>query len=164
MEEKYVNIPVMDKTNGITLMQIFKFIWNWKWILIIITFLVFLFVSIFGFIYNKNNEKIETIVEFQWDGIALGEYPNGQRFDYGSIFDSPIFVNVIDELDLDLTVDSLKSAITVNPIIPENIQELIENSILRGLTYTYYPTMFKISYDNSKIKLPDNQASLVLSP
>jgi hypothetical protein len=158
------NTNEIQSLKPITLKDIILIIWNRK-ILLIITSLVGLILAIIGgIIFNATNSKISTIVEFQWSGINSGEYPDGMRFDYTNLFESYIFANAIAELDMqDVTSNDVRANITVNPIIPSNVYDLIEAELLRGNQITYFPNVFSISVNYSKLNLNKEEGAQLLN-
>ncbi|MDT8337156.1 MAG: hypothetical protein RQ856_04930 [Candidatus Izemoplasmatales bacterium] len=162
-KDRIYNESMIEEEPGISLKEIFTVVWNWKWVLIIITF-IGLFVSVFaGYLVNKSDVQVATVVELQWDGISLGEYPDGQRFDYGTALDGPVYGNVIDKLALDMSVDELKSSIRITPIVPNDVQEIIINSLEKGENYSYYPTSFTFSLDFSALSITEANAKNILT-
>ncbi len=162
-KERIYNESMIEEDPGISLKEIFTVVWNWKWVLIIITF-IGLFVSVFaGYLVNKSDVQVATVIELQWNGINLGEYPDGQRFDYGGVFDGPVYGNVIEQMALDMSVDELKSSIKLTPIVPNNIQEIIINSLEKGVDYTYYPTSFTMTMDFSALNITETKAKNILT-
>lgn len=132
---------------GLSLKDIFLIIWRWKWVIVIITFLGLLVSFSIGYIVGVNNSRVTTIVEFQWDGISKGEYPDGQRFDYGSAIDGSIINQVLEDVGSDLTITDIQQNLTVTPIVPDNVIEAAEKAFLQNISFTYYPTSFKLSLD-----------------
>lgn len=162
-KDRIYNESMIEEDPGISLKEIFTVVWNWKWVLIIITF-IGLFVATFaGYLVNKSDIQVATVIELQWDGISQGEYPDGQRFDYGTALDGPVYGNVIDKLGLDMSVDELKSSIRITPIVPDNIQEIIINSLERGEDYSYYPTSFTVTFDFSALSITEANAKNILT-
>lgn len=148
---------------GISLKEIFTIIWRWKWIVIIITFVGFFLGGLAGYFTNKNQTSVTTIVEFQWDGVTKGEYPNGERFDYGSAFNATVYGQVIEDLSLEFSISELQKSLSITPIVPNNIIEVSEKALLQNIDFSYYPTSFRLSVNISKLGLNETQASSLLS-
>jgi len=158
------NTNEIQSLKPITLKDIILIIWNRK-ILLIITSLIGLILAIIGgIIFNANNSRISTIVEFQWSGINSGEYPDGMRFDYTNIFESYIFAKAIEDLEIqDVTSNDVRANISVNPIIPSNVYSLIEAELLKGNQITYFPNVFSISVNYAQLKLNKEEGAQLLS-
>jgi len=147
----------------ITIKEIFVVIFNWKWLLILFLFIGLLLGGFLGYFTSQRNAEVVTIVEFQWEGISRGEYPNGERFDYGSAFDATIYGSVIENLSLDLSVSDLQKYFTFIPIVPANILELTERAMLQNIDYSYFPTTFKLSLRTGPLGLNADEGSKILT-
>ena len=148
---------------GISLKELFTTIWNWKWVLIILTGVGLFIGGLAGYFSVKDGAQVTTILEFQWDGISKGEYPDGQRFDYGSTFDANIYAQAIDDADLDLSVSDLQKYVSITPIVPTNVLEIAEKAMLESLDYTYYPTSFRVSVKTGKLGITEEQGIKMLT-
>ncbi|MDO9629237.1 MAG: hypothetical protein Q7I99_04990 [Acholeplasmataceae bacterium] len=154
----------VQSSKPITLKDIIMIVWNRKFLLMIACFIGLVVTVIGGIIFNSTNSKISTIVEFQWSGITAGEYPDGKRFDYTNIFESYIFAEAIAELSIEnATTNEMRSNIKVAPIIPGNVYDLIEAELLRGNQITYFPNVFSISVNHSKLGLSKTEGAQLLS-
>jgi hypothetical protein len=165
MEENQVtnSKPDINRDMGITLKQFFTIVFRWKIVVILCAILFLVMGATIGIIVDNKQSRVATIVEFQWDGISKGEYPNGDRFDYGSSFNSTIYGSVIENLDLNMAINDLQKVTTITPIVPSNILELSEKALLQNIDFSYYPTSFKISIYNGKANISDDQASRILT-
>jgi len=149
--------------SGVTLKVLFSVIFKWKIIVFLFSVFFLILGLIGGFIISNYQAQGVTIVEFQWDGISKGEYPNGDRFDYGSAFNSTIYGKVIEESNLDISIYDLQKIINITPIVPSNILEVSETALLQNVDFSYYPTSFKISIYNGMANISNDQASKLLS-
>ena len=169
MEEK--NTIINEEENnlaaihdeGISLKDLWLIIWKRKYLLIFVTLLVFTLTMVVGIVMTRTDSKVVTIVEFQWNGITKGEYPDGQRFDYGSVFETFVINDAIEQANL-LNINStdIRKNLSITPIIPTQILEQIENSLLRGIQITYYPTMFKVAIDNGNLGITVDEGKVIV--
>jgi hypothetical protein len=151
-------------TKPITLKDIILTIWARKYLLSIFCGIGLVLAIVGGFFYNTTQSKVSTIIELQWSGINSGEYPDGKRFDYTNLFESYIYTEAIQTFNItDVTSSDLRASVTVSPIIPSNIYQLIEAELLRGNQMTYYPNVFSLSISHSSVGLSKVKAEQVIS-
>lgn len=71
---------------GISLIDLWKVIWNRKIILGIISVIILILgIIAIKFGYNPNKVIVSTTFEYTFPGVENGKYPNGQKFDYRDI-------------------------------------------------------------------------------
>jgi len=148
---------------GLSLKDIFLIIWRWKWVIVIISFVSLLVSFSLGYIIGLNNSRITTIVEFQWEGISRGEYPDGQRFDYGSAIDGSVLGKVLEEIGSDLTIADVQQNLTVTPIVPDNVIEAAEKAFLQNISFSYFPTSFKFSLDYKNLGISEEKGINIIT-
>lgn len=148
---------------GISLKELFTIIWKRRYLLVLVTILVFTLTLVVGYLMTRNESKVATIVEFQWNGITKGEYPDEQRFDYGSVFQSFVINDAIATANLEgITSTDIRKNLSITPIVPLAILEQIQSSLERGIQITYYPTMFKITLDNGELGVTVDEAKVII--
>lgn len=137
-----------EKSNyGMSLKDLFTLFWKWKWLFAIVIASFTLVFSIIGYISSQNSGKVIAVVEFQWDGINLGEYPDGQRFDYNSMIDGPVLSESIADANLDLSSIELRKYLKITPVVPNDLDQIIERAKLQDINFTYFPSTFQLSID-----------------
>lgn len=70
----------------------------------------------------------------------------GEAFDVYEIIAPSVISAAISELELPVSVSAVRNAITITPIVPQNIQELKKSKTDKGEEYTYYPTEYSVKY------------------
>lgn len=148
---------------GISLIDLFLIVWKKKFLIIFLSFLGLVLGGATAFVMNGNNETLATIVEYQWDGISEGEYPNGARFEASNAFTVTVYLNAIEEAGVELTSNEVREELLIRPIVPNNILKAIEVAIRNGEELTYFPTAFKYSLNAGQLGISEDQARTLLN-
>ncbi len=148
---------------GISLIDLFLIVWKKKFLILFLSFLGLVLGGATAFVMNNNNETLATIVEYQWDGINEGEYPNGARFEASNAFTVTVYLNAIEEAGVDLTSNDVREQLTIRPIVPNNILNAIQQAIENGEELTYFPTAFKYSINAGLLGISEAQARILLN-
>jgi LPS O-antigen subunit length determinant protein (WzzB/FepE family) len=161
MSELHEQTYIEDE--GISLIDLFLIVWRKKLLIIALSFLGFLLGGAVAFVMNSNNETLSTIVEYQWDGINQGEYPNGARFEASNAFTVTVYLNAIAEAGVELTSNEVREQLTIRPIVPNNVLNAIQQAIENGEELTYFPTAFKYSLNAGQLGISESQARTLLN-
>lgn len=148
---------------GISLIDLFLIVWKKKFLIIFLSFLGLVLGGATAFVMNGNNETLATIVEYQWDGISEGEYPNGARFEASNAFTVTVYLNAIEEAGVELTSNEVREELLIRPIVPNNILNAIEVAIRKGEELSYFPTAFKYSLNAGQLGISEDQARTLLN-
>jgi hypothetical protein len=148
---------------GISLIDLFLIVWRKKFLIVALSFLGLVLGGAVAFVMNDNNETLVTIVEYQWDGINNGEYPNGSLFEVSSAFTVNVYNLAIQDAGVTLTSNDIREELTITPIIPNNIVALIENSIRTGQSFNYFPTSFKYALNIGQLELSQAEGRILLN-
>ena len=148
---------------GISLIDLFLIVWRKKFLIIFLSFLGLVLGGAVAFVMNGNNETLATIVEYQWDGINEGEYPNGARFEASNAFTVTVYLNAIEASGVELTSNEVREQLTIRPIVPNNILNAIQQAIENGEELTYFPTAFKYSLNAGQLGINEAQARTLLN-
>jgi hypothetical protein len=149
---------------GISLKEIWLIIWNSKFLVMIITFLGFILTLAATLIVDSQTNKVKTIIELQWNGLTIGEYPDGTRFDYSNLFESSIYALSLEETNLtNISTNDLRKNITILPIIPNDVVKIIERQLFLGERTSYFATEFLIELDYQKLEITSEKGIAVLN-
>jgi|GEM_PF-949017 len=148
---------------GISLIDLFLIVWRKKFLIAFLSFLGLVLGGAVAFVMNGNNETLATIVEYQWDGINEGEYPNGARFEASNSFTVTVYLNAIEAAGVELTSNEVREQLTIRPIVPNNILNAIQQAIENGEELTYFPTAFKYSLNAGQLGINEAQARTLLN-
>jgi len=143
---------ILVEEQGISLKDLFLIVWKRRILLIIFTIAGLFLTLVVGFIVNAQSSKVSTIVEFQWNGILSGLYPDGQRVDYFNLFESSVLNQSLSDTSLDtVSSNELREVLSITPIIPDDVLELIQTNLENGIQISYFASEFKIVLDNGKL-------------
>ncbi len=148
---------------GISLIDLFLIVWRKKFLIAFLSFLGLVLGGAVAIVMNGNNETLATIVEYQWDGINEGEYPNGARFEATNAFTVTVYLNAIEAAGVELTSNEVREQLTIRPIVPNNILNAIQQAIENGEELTYFPTAFKYSLNAGQLGINEAQARTLLN-
>ena len=153
-----------NKTNNteISIKELIQVIWNKKIFIAIVTACVFVLTVIGALIYDSQTTNMVVYVNVEWDGIEVGEYPNGTTFDYTQAISPEVITNAIEEQELDLTSADVRDATDIVPIIPSDINELIQTALRDGEQMSYFATNYKIVMDYNELGISSEQADDLL--
>ncbi len=129
---------------SITIWDLFKFGYKWKTAIIgiVIAAVLMTYVGV-----NRKQTYNSTVILQLTDAcISEGEAPNGSDFDINEIVSPKVLAEVIDSRDLNMSVDALRSSISITPIIPESEIELQEARADLGDRYEYFPNTYSVTY------------------
>lgn len=147
----------------ISLKELFDVIWKGKWVIAIAAVATFILAAVGAFVYDGLTSKVSTIVAVQWDGVDEGLYPDGTNFEYSAMIPAHVYTIAVDEEGLDIQANDVRNAMTIQPIVPENILAQIEKALENGETLTYYATDFKWTLNNSELGISVTEASDLLT-
>ena len=158
-EEQYVR----EEMDEISIKELIETIWRYKWLIIIITLLSGLLAYIVGQVIENQETRVETVVSLEWNGLVDGTYPDGARFIYNNMFESYVLGDALEEASLEnITTTDFRSHLSIQPIIPSNVIQLIEQGIERGEQITYYATEYKLMLNVGELDISENQAKILL--
>lgn len=129
---------------NISIWDIFKYLFKWK-IFIIAVVIVSILLSYF-YVNTHQTYNATAVIQLDDECIKKGDAPDGTKFDYNEIVSPNVMTEVIKELNLSKTVDSLRTRITITPIIPETEKEIQESMEKEGEKYEYFPNTFQLGY------------------
>jgi hypothetical protein len=156
------NQEMVDGQDEISFQDLFKIFWRKRVLVSVLTILGTVTGGLFSVVVNATSIRVATIVEYQWNGIQLGQYPNGSRFEVSNAFSPAVYNIAIETLDVDLTANEVRNALTINPIIPGNILLQIEVAVEQGETFQYFPNTFHYTLNAGVLSLSENQGKQFL--
>ena len=129
---------------NISVWDLFKYLYKWKYIIAIVVALS----MGMGYLYVERGQTYSAtaIIQLNDACITEGKAPDGSKYDCYEIVSPNVLTDVIRELSLKKTVDSLRTRITVAPIIPETEKEIQESKEKSGEKHEYFPNTFSVTY------------------
>lgn len=124
--------------------DIFKYIYKWKFVIIIVAVVSFLISIVY--IETHQSYNAQTVIRFNDSSIARGKTPDEKDFDPYEIVSPDVITAVIKDLSLGETVDSIRSRVTINSVIPEAELKIKAAKLEEGEDYEYKPNTFSVVY------------------
>ena len=102
-----------------------------------------------GLIYWYANSQQEytasVILKYTNDGVVNGYAPDGSPLDVNEIYSSSVISQALDYLGSSTRMSTIRSSITVTPVISEDQQKINEALIEKGEEVTYFPDTYRVS-------------------
>jgi hypothetical protein len=155
-------IEIEQEEEGLSFTELFLMFWRKRVLITVMAVVGALAGALTSAVINSQTVKVSSIVEYQWDGINKGEYPNGSRFDVINAFSPSVYNTSLELLDLDLTVNETRNELTVTPVVPRSVLDSIQAAVERGETFSYFPTVYRYTLNISNLSLSDEQGKLLL--
>lgn len=99
------------------------------------------------YLYADGRQKYtaSVIIRYTNDGISDGYTPDGSELDVNEIYSSTVISQAMDALGASGRLSTIRSNISVTPVISED-QETINDALLqKGEEVTYFPDTYKVS-------------------
>ena len=79
--------------------------------------------GVFFMRYATNNQAYtaQSIIKYNYSQAEDGKTPSGGELDVSEIFSSSVVKQAIENLDLTVNVDTIRSGGTVTPIVPDDV-------------------------------------------
>lgn len=127
--------------------EILRYLNRWKHFIFIVSVLGAILVYKYA-MYNQEYTA-QTIISYTNQTAQRGETPSGAPIDVSEIYSSTVITNVLEELDINISADTIRSKCKVSGIIPQD-EELKKAALLdKGEEYEFFPTDYIVSYSVS---------------
>ena len=140
----------------IALIDLLKVIWKWKGF-IVITFILFCVAGLmFSYKYYPVKHITEVDILLNFSGIEEHKNPDGTLFETRQIVNPKMInmaSNVLKNNSLEIPIRNLIEMISINPIIPPEIEKQIKAAETKNESYVFYPNMFRIALTEVKTAL-----------
>lgn len=148
----------------ISIKELINVVWNGKILIGVLTGVLAVLGLAAGLYMNSNSSTIATVVNFQWDGVTNGEYPDGTRFDYNDMLESyTIDAAAVTAGVTEVSTDELRNGIKITPLIPGATRIIIEEALYQGEQISYFATNYRITFDNGDLDLSVNEGKAFLN-
>ncbi len=124
--------------------QLLRYIKTFGYLIILIT--VVGCILVYQFARQNQSYTATVILKYVNANASEGLTPAGTEIDVSEIYSASVVTQAIQELGLSTSVESIRSGVTVEEIIPED--ELIRKEALleEGEEYEYFPTQYQVSF------------------
>ncbi len=127
--------------------EILRYLNRWKHMIFIFSVLGAILVYKYA-MYNQEYTA-QTIISYTNQTASRGETPNGSPIDVTEIYSSTVITNVLEDIDADISADTIRSKCKVEGITPEDEETKKAALLEKGEEYTYFPTDYVVSYSVS---------------
>ena len=124
--------------------NLLKYLSKWKYLIFAVCVLGALIVYKYA-MYNQEYTA-STVISYTGQNAADGKTPSGDDIDVTEIYSAAVITNVLEDLNLNIGADAIRSKCKVTEIIPPD-EEVKEQALLEaGEEYTYFPTDYVVSF------------------
>lgn len=155
-------IEIEQEEEGLSFTELFLMFWRKRVLITVMAVVGALAGALTSAFINAQSVNVSSIVEYQWDGINKGEYPNEVRFDVINAFSPNVYNTALGLVDLDTTVNEVRNELTITPVIPRSVLDSIQAAVERGEVFSYFPTVYRYTLNISNLSLTDDQGKLLL--
>ena len=101
--------------------------------------------AIYLYADGKQQYTASVIIRYTNDGISDGYTPDGSELDVNEIYSSTVISQAMDALGASGRLSTIRSNISVTPVISEDQQTINEALLDKGEEVTYFPDTYKVS-------------------
>ena len=124
--------------------NLLKYLSKWKYLIFAVCVLGALIVYKYA-MYNQEYTA-STVISYTGQNAADGKTPSGDDIDVTEIYSAAVITNVLEDLNLNIGADAIRSKCKVTEIIPPD-EEVKKQALLEaGEEYTYFPTDYVVSF------------------
>ncbi|HBA93376.1 MAG TPA: hypothetical protein DCZ02_02030, partial [Ruminococcaceae bacterium] len=134
-------------------------IYKWKFVIIITVLVSFLISIAYVELFQSYNAQV--VIRYNDSSISRGKTLDEKDFDPYEIVSPDVITAVINDLSLEDTVDSIRSRVTINAVIPDAELTIKESKLKNGEDYEYLPNTFSVSYEG-KVGSPEASSRDIL--
>ena len=124
--------------------ELLRYLSKWKYLIFIISVLGAFLVYQYA-MYNQEYTA-QTVISYTNPDAAYGYTPNGTAIDANEIYSSAVITGVLEDMDLNISADTIRSRCRVKEIIPADEETRKEAILDKGEEYEYFPTQYLVSY------------------
>ena len=132
------------RTADMNKFNLLKYLSKWKYLIFAVCVLGALIVYKYA-MYNQEYTA-STVISYTGQNAADGKTPSGDDIDVTEIYSAAVITNVLEDLNLNIGADAIRSKCKVTEIIPPD-EEVKKQALLEaGEEYTYFPTDYVVSF------------------
>lgn len=102
-------------------------------------------VLIYQYADSKQEYTASVVIRYTNSAIADGLAPDGSPLDVNEIYSSTVISQAMDALGASGRLSSIRSSITVTPVISEDQQTINDALLEKGEEVTYFPDTYRVS-------------------
>ncbi len=127
--------------------ELLRYLNKWKHLIFIVSVLGAFLVYKYA-MYNQEYTA-QTIISYTNKDAARGKTPSGDDLDVTEIYSSSVITNVLEDIDSNISADTIRSKCKVEGITPPDEETKKEALLEKGEEYEYFPTDYVVSYSVS---------------
>ncbi len=124
--------------------EVFRYIKKWRFLIVAVCILGALIV--YKYAMSQQVYTAQTVIRYSNSEAKRGMTPSGDTLDVTEIYSSNVITDVLEDLNLGASVDSIRSRCSVVPIISEDEEARKEAILKEGEEYEYYPTDYLVTF------------------
>lgn len=124
--------------------NLLRYLSKWKYLIFIVCVLGALLVYKYA-MYNQEYTA-STVISYTNTEAAEGKTPSGDDIDVAEIYSAAVITNVLEDLNLNIGADAIRSKCRVEEITPPDEEIKKEALLEQGEDYEYFPTDYVVSF------------------
>ncbi len=124
--------------------NLLRYLSKWKYLIFIVCVLGALLVYKYA-MYNQEYTA-STVISYTNSDASSGRTPSGDDLDVTEIYSASVITNVLEDLDLNVGADAIRSKCRVEGITPQDEETRKEAILDQGEEYEFFPTDYVVSF------------------
>lgn len=124
--------------------NLLRYLSKWKYLIFIVCVLGALIVYKYA-MYNQEYTA-STVISFTNPDASSGKTPSGNDLDVTEIYSASVITNVLEDLNLNIGADAIRSKCRVEGITPPDEETRKEAILEQGEEYEFFPTDYVVSF------------------
>lgn len=126
--------------------NVLRYLSKWKYLIFIVCVLGALLVYKYA-MYNQEYTA-STVISYTNADANEGKTPSGDDLDVTEIYSARVITSVIEDLNLNIGADAIRSKCRVEGITPEDEETKKEALLEQGEEYSYFPNDYVVSFSD----------------
>lgn len=124
--------------------NLLRYLSKWKYLIFVVCVLGAFIVYKYA-MYNQEYTA-STVISFTSPSAAEGKTPSGDELDVTEIYSASVITNVLEDLNLNIGADAIRSKCRVEGITPPDEETRKEAILEQGEEYEFFPTDYVVSF------------------
>lgn len=124
--------------------NLLRYLSKWKYLIFVVCVLGALLVYKYA-MYNQEYTA-STVISYTNSDASKGRTPSGDDLDVTEVYSSAVITNVLEDLNLNIGADAIRSKCRVEGITPPDEETKKEAILEQGEEYEFFPTDYVVSF------------------
>ena len=124
--------------------NLLRYLSKWKYLIFVVCVLGALLVYKYA-MYNQEYTA-STVISYTNSDAAKGRTPSGDDLDVTEVYSAAVITNVLEDLNLNIGADAIRSKCRVEGITPQDEETKKEAILEQGEEYEFFPTDYVVSF------------------